>query len=50
MPYTEKQKKLFRAAAHDKDIAKNNNMTQQKAKELMKEGDKTKTKPPVKSK
>lgn len=50
MPYTAKQAKLFRAAAHDKDIAKKHGMTQKQARELMEESEKTKTKPPVKPK
>lgn len=37
MPYTEKQRKLFRAAAHDKDIAERHHMTQAGARKLMEE-------------
>ena len=34
MPYTEKQEKLFRAAAHDKDIARRHGMTRDTAEDL----------------
>jgi len=37
MPYTEKQRKLFRAAAHDKDIAQRHHMTTEGARKLMEE-------------
>lgn len=38
MPWTEKQIKLFRAAAHNPKIAKAHHMTQAKASEMSKEG------------
>ena len=44
MPYTEEQNKLFRAAAHDPEIARSHNLTQMKASELASEGVKTKRK------
>lgn len=37
MPYTEKQRRLFRAAAHDKDIAERHHMTEEDARKLMDE-------------
>lgn len=37
MPYTEKQRRLFRAAAHDKEIAEKHHMTQKDARKLMNE-------------
>lgn len=37
MPYNEKQRKLFQAAAHNKDIAERHHMTQQQARKLMEE-------------
>ena len=40
MPYTEKQKKLFRAAAHNPDIAKKHSMTKRQARRMMAEGEK----------
>jgi hypothetical protein len=42
MPYTEKQNKLFRAAAHDPKIAKAHGMTTTEAKKLASEGVKKK--------
>jgi hypothetical protein len=45
MPYTERQKKLFRAAAHNEDIAKRHGMTTEQARHLMEEGEKYPTKP-----
>lgn len=47
MPYTEKQNKLFRAAAHDPKIAKSAGIPQATAKKLAAEGVK---KPQKKSK
>lgn len=38
MPYTEKQNKLFRAAAHDVKFAKKVGIPQKKAKEMASEG------------
>lgn len=49
MPYTERQKKLFRAAAHNEDIARKNNMTTAEARKLMEDAEKYETRPPVKS-
>lgn len=37
MPYTQKQHRLFAAAAHDPKIAKSHGMSQSAAKRLMKE-------------
>jgi hypothetical protein len=48
-PYTEKQKRLFRAAAHSEEIARKNNMTTGEARKLMEDAEKYETKPPVKS-
>lgn len=42
MPYTEKQIKLFRAAAHDPKIAKKHGMSMGKAREMSMEGVKKK--------
>lgn len=42
MPYTEKQHKLFQAAAHDPKIAKKHGMTQAEAKKMAGEGVKKK--------
>lgn len=42
MPYTEKQNKLFRAAAHDPKIAKEHGMTTGEAAKLASEGIKKK--------
>ncbi|UOF79785.1 hypothetical protein [Caudoviricetes sp.] len=42
MPYTEKQHRLFQAAAHDKSIAKKHGMTQAEAKRMAGEGVKKK--------
>lgn len=38
MPYTEKQHKLFAAAAHNAKIAKKHGLTKSKATKMMKEG------------
>lgn len=38
MPYAAKQNKLFRAAAHNKDIAKAHGMTQKEASKMASEG------------
>ena len=38
MPYTEKQHRLFQAAAHNKAIAKKHGMSQAKAKKMAAEG------------
>ena len=46
MPYTEKQKKLFRTMAHDEKIAKDNGMTQEEARKLMEDAKKYPTAPP----
>jgi len=42
MPYTASQNRLFRAAAHDKEIAKKHNLTMRTAKRLAAEGVKKK--------
>jgi hypothetical protein len=44
MPYTEKQHRLFAAAASDKAVAKKHGMSMAEAKRMMKEGVKRKTK------
>lgn len=36
-PYNEKQRKLFQAAAHNKDIAEKHHMSQDQARKLMDE-------------
>lgn len=36
-PYNEKQRKLFQAAAHNKDIAERHHMSQDQARKLMDE-------------
>lgn len=38
MPYTEKQKRLFQAAAHNPDIAQKHQMTKRQARRLAHEG------------
>ena len=38
MPYTEKQRKLFRAAAHNPKIAKKTGIPPAKAKEMLTHG------------
>lgn len=38
MPWTEKQLRLFRAAAHDPAIAAKHGLTQQQAKKMSEEG------------
>uniref|UniRef100_A0AAU7PFH3 Uncharacterized protein n=1 Tax=Burkholderia phage vB_BgluM-SURPRISE13 TaxID=3159457 RepID=A0AAU7PFH3_9VIRU len=43
MPYNEKQRRLFRAAAHDKDIAERHHMTEDQARKLMDEDKKITT-------
>lgn len=43
MPYTEKQHKLFAAAANDPKIAKKHGMSMTEAKRMMKEGVKRKS-------
>lgn len=47
MPYTEKQNKLFRAAAHDPKIAKSAGIPQSTARKLAAEGVKGETKKPA---
>jgi hypothetical protein len=42
MPYTEKQNRLFRAAAHDPSIAKKHGLSQSEAKKMAAEGVKKK--------
>jgi len=44
MPYTEKQHRLFAAAANDPKIAKKYGMSMAEAKRMMKEGVKRKSK------
>lgn len=44
MPYTEKQNKLFRAAAHDPKIAKSAGIPQSTARKMAAEGVKRSTK------
>lgn len=44
MPYTEKQIKLFRAAAHDSKIAKKHGMSMHEARKMAGEGVKKKDK------
>lgn len=44
MPYTSKQERLFRAAAHDKQIAEDNDLSQAEARKLADEAARTKTK------
>ncbi len=34
MPYTEEQRRLFNAAAHDRDIARRHDMSRKEAREL----------------
>lgn len=43
MPYNEKQRKLFQAAAHNKDIAERHHMTQKDARKLMEEDKRTRS-------
>jgi len=38
MPWSEKQNKLFRAAAHDPEIAREHGLSQKEADKLAKEG------------
>jgi len=40
MPYNESQRRLFRAAAHNPDIAKKHKMTKKQARHMMNEGEK----------
>lgn len=46
MPYTAKQNKLFRAAAHEKEIAKSHGLSQKQASKMASEG--AKKSPPKK--
>lgn len=43
MPYNEKQRKLFQAAAHNKDIAEKHHMSTDQARKLMDEDKRTRT-------
>jgi hypothetical protein len=40
MPYNQSQMRLFRAAAHNPDIAKKHKMTRKQARRMMHEGEK----------
>lgn len=40
MPFTDKQSKFFKVAAHNKEIAKKHGMTTQQARKLMEEDQK----------
>jgi hypothetical protein len=48
MPYSAKQMKLFRAAAHDKGIAKSSGIPMHMARKMMNEGKRAKKPIPVK--
>ena len=39
MPYNQSQLRLFRAAAHNPDIAKKHKMTRKQARRMMREGE-----------
>lgn len=41
MPYNDSQRRLFRAAAHNKDIAEKHHMTEDQARKLMDEDKRT---------
>lgn len=45
MPYTEKQHRMFEAAAHDAEFAQRMGIPQDKAKQMASEGVKKKNKP-----
>lgn len=46
MPYTTRQQKFFRVAAHDKEIAEKHGMTTEEARKLMEDAKKYPTAPP----